>query len=393
MASAGNDFFSKLRKFDAYPKTMEDFREKTFSGAAVSIVAGLLMLMLFASELSFFLSVQVNPELFVDTSRNEKMRINVDIIFHAMPCAYVSIDVMDISGEQQLDVDHNLFKKRIDKDGEPIRDEEEKPTLGDESAKIVDSIKALNVTLDPARCESCYGAETEALKCCNTCEQVREAYRLKGWAFNNADGIIQCEREGWSAKLREQANEGCIIFGYLEVNKVAGNFHFAPGKSFQQHNVHIHDLQPFGRTHFNLSHTIRKLSFGNDYPGQINPLDTHSEVEERQTSTMYQYFLKIVPTRYYNVHGKETSTNQFSVTMHQRHINHALGEHGLPGVFFMFEISPILVQLRETQRSFMHFLTGVCAIIGGIFTVAGMIDGIIHHSLKTWKKQEMGKQG
>lgn len=27
------------------------------------------------------------------------------------------------------------------------------------------------------------------------------------------------------------------------MNKVAGNFHFAPGKSFQQHNVHIHDLQ------------------------------------------------------------------------------------------------------------------------------------------------------
>lgn len=32
---------------------------------------------------------------------------------------------------------------------------------------------------------SCYGAETEGLTCCNTCEDVREAYRRKGWAFNN----------------------------------------------------------------------------------------------------------------------------------------------------------------------------------------------------------------
>ena len=29
---------------------------------------------------------QIQPELFVDTSRNEKMRINVDIVFHHMPC-------------------------------------------------------------------------------------------------------------------------------------------------------------------------------------------------------------------------------------------------------------------------------------------------------------------
>ena len=31
--------------------------------------------------------VQVSPELFVDTSRNEKMRINLDITFQELPCA------------------------------------------------------------------------------------------------------------------------------------------------------------------------------------------------------------------------------------------------------------------------------------------------------------------
>lgn len=29
---------------------------------------------------------------------------------------------MDVSGEQQIDVDHNLFKKRLDLDGNPIDD-------------------------------------------------------------------------------------------------------------------------------------------------------------------------------------------------------------------------------------------------------------------------------
>lgn len=27
--------------------------------------------------------------------------------------------------------------------------------------------------------------------CCNTCEEVREAYRRKGWAFSNAELIEQ----------------------------------------------------------------------------------------------------------------------------------------------------------------------------------------------------------
>lgn len=33
---------------------------------------------------------------------------------------------MDISGEQQLDVEHNLYKKRLNADGKPINAEEEK---------------------------------------------------------------------------------------------------------------------------------------------------------------------------------------------------------------------------------------------------------------------------
>ena len=44
------------------------------------------------------LNVDVDEELFVDTSRNEKMRINIDIEFPKMPCAYLSLDVMDVSG-------------------------------------------------------------------------------------------------------------------------------------------------------------------------------------------------------------------------------------------------------------------------------------------------------
>ena len=38
------------------------------------------------------------------------------------------------------------------------------------------------------------------------------------------------------------------------------------------------------------------------------------------------------------------------------------------GMFVTYEISPLMVEVAEHKRSFTHFLTGVCAIIGGVFT-------------------------
>lgn len=42
--------------------------------------------------------------------------------------------------------------------------------------------------------------------------------------------------------MKEEEGEGCNIHGSLEVNKVAGNFHFAPGKSFHQPHANLLDL-------------------------------------------------------------------------------------------------------------------------------------------------------
>jgi len=51
----------------------------------------------------------------------------------------------------------------------------------------------------------------------------------------------------------------------------------------------------------------------------------------------------------------------------------------------MYELSPIMVKFTESKKSFAHFLTGVCAIIGGVFTVAGLVDSLIYHSMRSLK--------
>jgi hypothetical protein len=55
----------------------------------------------------------------------------------------------------------------------------------------------------------------------------------------------QCKREGHQGVDQLLKSAGCNIHGRVDVNKVAGNLHVAPGKSFQANHMHIHDINSF----------------------------------------------------------------------------------------------------------------------------------------------------
>uniref|UniRef100_A0A7S0MQW3 Endoplasmic reticulum vesicle transporter C-terminal domain-containing protein n=2 Tax=Pyramimonas obovata TaxID=1411642 RepID=A0A7S0MQW3_9CHLO len=382
----------RLKRLDVYPKINEDFFTRTFTGGIITIISSVVMLLLFFSEFWLYLSYQTTNELNVDTSRGEKLQINIDVTFYNMGCAIISLDAMDISGEQHLDVLTNVFKRRLDANLMPVEDSHvEKSKLGGD--QLLDLITNKGEVHDKNKteeyCGSCYGAEEREEDCCNTCDQVREAYRRRGWAFMNSEHIAQCKNDDYLGKIKEQEGEACNVYGYLEVNKVAGNFHFAPGKSFQQGHMHVHDLMPFDNVAFNVSHTINKLSFGADFPGVVNPMDGIDRYMEADTG-MYQYFIKVVPTTYQTSRGNVIETNQFSVT---EHFKSADGQGKLPGVFFFYDLSPIKVTFREERSSFLKFITSLCAIIGGVFTVSGIFDSFVYHGQKAIKKKlELGKQ-
>ncbi|KAK1566639.1 hypothetical protein Q3G72_002288 [Acer saccharum] len=381
---------NKLRNLDAYPKINEDFYSRTLSGGLITLVSSLVMLFLFFSEFSLYLHTVTQTKLLVDTSRGEKLRITFDVTFPAIRCSLLSLDAMDISGEQHLDIRHDIFKKRIDAHGNVI--EVKQDVIG--APKIEKPLQRHGGRLEhnETYCGSCFGAETSDDDCCNSCEEVQEAYRKKGWALTNADMIDQCKREGFVQKVKDEEGEGCHIYGSLEVNKVAGNFHFSPGKSFHQSNFHLLDLLAFQRDSYNITHSINKLAFGDYFPGVTNPLDGVQWMHENPYG-MYQYFIKVVPTVYTSIRGYNIQSNQYSVTEHFRSSEFGRPESH-PGVFFFYDLSPIKVTFKEEHISFLHFLTNICAIIGGTFAMAGIIDAFIYHGQKTIKKKmEIGKFG
>jgi hypothetical protein len=163
-------------------------------------------------------------------------------------------------------------------------------------------------------------------------------------------------------------NEGCRVHGYLEVNKVAGNFHIAPGQSFEQHHVHVHSLRNIRLNMLNTSHYVDDLAFGERFPNQINPLSNTKQITTSRDNNgpiLFHYYVKIVPSAYVFLNQTQLITNQYSVTKHRKIIKniHDSSDNQLPGTFFTYEISAIMVKFVEQKRSLTHFLTSLCAII------------------------------
>ena len=377
-----------IKKFDAYPKTLEDFRIKTLGGGTITVLASITMILLFASEIQDYLTPAVDEQLFVDTTRGGKMKINVDIVFPKIGCDFLSLDAQDVSGEQHIAIEHNVFKRRLDlATGQPIDEPEKHEVVKEET------VKENSTELAEETCGSCYGAETEEKKCCNTCEEVKQLYLKRSWKFV-ATTVEQCRGELLTQSEQRVLAEGCQIYGYLEVNRVGGSFHIAPGKSFSLNHIHVHDVQPFSTSDFNVSHTVRHLSFGRNVPGKTDPMDGTEGVAAKG-SEMFSYYIKIVPTTFARADGSTFVTNQFSVTRHSKIISTMGGDgSGMPGVFFTYEMAPVMVKYQEKEKSFGHFASGLCAIIGGVFTVAGMVDKMVYNSARILQqKTDLGKAG
>ncbi|KAF9454695.1 Sec1-like protein [Macrolepiota fuliginosa MF-IS2] len=396
--------------------TTEDVKVKTRTGAFLTLIAAAIILTFTSLEFLDYRKVYTDTSIVVDKSRGEKLTVNLNVTFPRVPCFLLSLDVMDISGEVQRDISHNILKIRLDKEGKMVPNSY--------SAQLQNDLDKMNEVKKKGYCGSCYGGLEPESGCCNTCEEVRMAYVNRGWSFSNPDAIEQCKNEGWAEKLQEQAEEGCSISGRIRVNKVIGNIHLSPGRSFQSNAHNLYELVPYLRddgSKHDFSHTIHHFAFEGDdeydywkaEAGRemkkrlglaVNPLDgAHYRTSKAQY--MFQYFLKVVSTQFRNMDGKIINTHQYSVTHFERdltegaggespggiHVQH--GTQGLPGAFFNYEISPILVVHSDSRQSFAHFLTSTCAIVGGVLTVASLLDSVLFATTRALKKSGSGGYG
>jgi len=392
----------RLRALDAQSSVLDEFAVRTVHGAALSLITILGIIYLTYLEYAFNLTPVVVDRVHVNATSPDGLEVEFDITFPKIPCALLSVDAADPTGQAQslhISKEHRVWKHRLDPNGNEIGQRsrfELGSTMRDETHLRDLVLREKAYLLDPNitqeeqedECGSCYGAESEG-ECCNTCDDVKRVYRRKGWLIPELDKIKQCRN---MPKSEEEKNEGCNIHGIVALSSGGGNFHVAPGHALEffgnEQKLTFNDVLMGAFETFNCSHVIKKLRFGVDFPGNVYQLDGQNRTVNEEY-VMHQYYIQIVPTLYKYLNGTSIQTNQFSVTEHTRLVNPGTGR-GLPGVFFFYEISPLHVEFIEKRLGWIRFLTSVCAVVGGVFTVMGVIDKWIYDKSKISKRNNLG---
>lgn len=102
---------------------------------------------------------------------------------------------MDISGELQRDISHNIIKSRLDPQGREIPNSQ--------NYELKNEVEKVHQQKQSDYCGSCYGGLVPENGCCQTCEDVRQAYVNRGWSFGNPESIEQVRglfSVEWSAR-------------------------------------------------------------------------------------------------------------------------------------------------------------------------------------------------
>ena len=330
-----------IRELDAFPKVPESYQVTSTSGGTVSILTFLFIGILVFSEFLYYRGTEMKYAYEVDKETDSKIRINVDMTV-AMRCSDIGADVLDLSGTS-IDTQNNL----------KLEDAYFEMSTNQKSwwkmFKIIRNETASNY---------------------RTINEVLEVMSVIG-----GKSIPTYMPKHDASEFAGKSYDACRIFGNIEVNKVAGNFHITAGKAIQHPRGHAHLSALVSDDALNFSHRIDLLSFGEPNPGIVNPLDGELQTTENNHQ-MYQYYIKIVPTSIHTL-SRQTKTNQFSVTQRIRAINHASGSHGVAGIFFKYDLSSIKVSVKEHRRPFGQFLIRLCGIIGGIFATSGMLHSFV----------------
>lgn len=200
----------------------------------------------------------------------------------------------------------------------------------------------------------------------------------------------------------------CWVHGAIVTDKVGGSFRFmidpvdtslnqGPGASEDVPKVPGMPAIPAYEVN-DISHRINTLAFvaanGKHYeadiPEMAHPLNGQVSSVDADIK-VYQYAIQVVPT-YHSALNKKDSyhVNQYSVTERQiaeKQLRNGVVLNGqtyrnVMGVVFTYDFYPVMLVKEEKRESMFEFFSNLCAIVGGVITLLGLIEQCIHRSTK-----------
>lgn len=321
-----------LRSFDFFQKiSVENITKPTLMGSFLSLTAIGIILFLLVREISvlFTPTISRNSDVIQDNEIHAKINVNLSVDMPFVPCNLVSVDQEDSIGNHRMDISDTLQKYNIEQNGE------------------------INL-------------------------------------FNNNGNSLDKMQEALSS------NRGCKIEGYIPISKVPGDIHI----SFHNYGIYYSMLKEGRRDLFDkirMSHKINYIYFGDvsknqnllsrfgydiknkSYQDQAN----HNENSFDQNKNLpnfshettrhnYDYYVKLIAHYLVDTNLESNLGYQFSMTSRKRDFDP--DDEGMPIVMINYDLSPISMVIKRENRSFLHFLTHVCAIVGGVYVIFSIIN-------------------
>jgi hypothetical protein len=310
-----------FKTFDFFQKVaLDNVTKPTLIGSLLSISAISIMIFLFIRQLRDFYSYHTKTDSVVYQPNNadEQLSINMELLFNSVPCNLLSLDTVDIINNHRGDISDTIKKKKYYQS--TGRFDQDYIT----NRNVEDLVRGVN------------------------------------------------------------ANEGCAFVGKIRVNQVPGEFHI----SFHNYRNLWREFNQRNRDLVNkvkLSHSFKSLSLG-DTPEKVvkrfeldpnlffrNFIDINTFNDKEILN--YNYFIKIIPYMLVDENwGSTYYTYSFSLSSKSTQFNPHYDE--MPIVTIRYEFSPIMMKVTHLKRDYLHFLTHVSAIVGGVFVVFSIINRI-----------------
>ena len=308
-----------FKAFDFFQKvTLDNVTKPTLIGSLLSLSAISIMVFLFFRQLIDFYSYHTKTDSVVHQPQNadDQISVNMELLFNSVPCNLLSLDTVDIMNNHKGDISDTLQKKKYYHSNRKIGE------------KFLTNRDVANLAK----------------------------------AVNN--------------------NEGCALVGKIKVNQVPGEYHI----SFHNYRGLWRDFNQKHRdlvSKIKLSHSFQSLSFGDTSKRVVKRFELDPNLFFRNFENIntfadnqllnYNYFVKIIPYMLVDENwGSTYYVYSFSLSSKSTPFDPNYDE--MPIVTIRYEFSPIMMKVTHLKRDYLHFLTHVSAIIGGVFVVFSIIN-------------------
>ncbi|XP_014676767.1 PREDICTED: endoplasmic reticulum-Golgi intermediate compartment protein 2-like, partial [Priapulus caudatus] len=409
-----------VKELDAFPKIPESYQQTTSAGGTVSILCFLLISILVFMEFRYYSATEMRYDYEVDGDFSSKLNISVDITV-ASRCEMIGADILDLTYQNAasfgrlkeeltyfelsknqraywdmirsingyIKEEYHAVHKLLWKTGyvqfpNRLPEREEKPTGPPDACRFYGVLTvnklAGNFHVTAGKC-----LRSGSLTLSNWCPKMSQI---------RVTEVSQIGGHNNDARTIDKYNLG-------EVERVSGMLHafvgflldivccrYRLGRYREQPDALLSEHVPISQLGNYDDDEINAMSEvppgGVTFLPQAQPSLTHgAAIEWARAETdgsltnpfslaanqMYQYFIKVVPTKV-NTNAVRTDTHQYSVTERERAVDHAGGSHGVPGIYFKYDVAGLKVSVTEQHKSYWQFLVRLSGIIGGVFATS-----------------------